>query len=201
MKMKLAFLPVFLIILSPCLRADNIAAGQGSPDAVTFTASAVPVSPASAPAPYFRNAAGLEIYMPGYVIPGISYSRYIYPDFFATVFIGLLKDSDGFDPLVSINGYKMIGDYFYAGLGIGAIIDPGDSMLISLANPTIGLMAGITPEIKFYVETTTWLFKFTTNSDWDASILSTDTIIIFKAGVKYYFSWADPLPNIRDMQQ
>lgn len=163
-------------------------------EAVTDTA----VSVYTPPSPQiYRNALGIEISMPGRIIPGISYSRYLSRDIFATIFGGLIADPDGTEVFASINGYKMINDFFYAGLGFSTIFDKGRSVLIGIANPSAGLMARITPEITFYVEATAWLFKVRTNSHIET--LPDNTLLIFKAGVKYYFSWADPLPDINDM--
>jgi hypothetical protein len=91
----------------------------------------------------------------------------------------------------------MLNDFIYAGIGFSAIFDKGQSVYIGVANPSIGLMARITPEISFYTECTAWIFKIRTNTS--VTTLPDDNILTFKAGVKYFFSWEDPFPDINEM--
>lgn len=201
MKSKIIVFSIFLLFCAARLGADVYgleSAGENTaPENVTSTPSEQ-AAVRSLPQVYL-NAIGIEIAMPGRIIPGISYSRYLSRDLFLTVFGGLIADQAGVEVFTSINAHKMFYDFVYAGLGFSAIFDRENSALIGLANPSLGLMAMISPEITFYAEATAWIFKLRTNPG--TQTLNDNTTLVFKAGVKYYFSWLDPLPDLKEMTQ
>jgi hypothetical protein len=178
---------------------NTLPAGVVMPAAISATAAAEPVSATSGtPTTHiFLNALGIEVGMVGRVIPGISYTRYLFHRVFITGFGGLVADPDGVETFVSISGYRMLNDFIYAGIGFSAIFDKGRSVYIGVANPSIGLMARITPEISFYAEGTAWIFKIRTNNS--VMTVPDDNILTFKVGVKYFFSWEDPLPDMNEI--
>jgi uncharacterized protein YdeI (BOF family) len=200
MKIKAVFLSVFFAVISAALAAENGVIQSGDNPAsggVNTAAGPAPNTYTAQAKLLYRNALGIELVMPGRIIPGISYSRFIFPDVFATVYTGLAADPDGAEVLISLNGYKLFNEFFYAGLGIGSIFDKGMTVLTGVLNPSAGLMARITPEITLYTEGTAWLLRLNTNNN--VGVLAGNTVLIFKAGVKYNFSWLDPFPDIKDM--
>src|ERR1035437_743359 len=215
METKTVVLSVFFLIISSSLwaatnglmqSADNTAPGNVTINAAEATAAAPVSATSGTPSTHiYLNALGIEIAMSGRIIPGISYSRYFSPYFFVTLFGDAVVDHDGVESLLAINGFRMFNDFIYAGLGFGTIFDKGKSVLIGLANPAAGLMVRITPAITFYAEATAWFFKIRTNSnvvtfpDSNVVTLLDSNPLIFKAGIKYYFSWLDPIPDIGDM--
>ncbi len=198
MKRVITFAAIIFFLFSSFVLAENgvIQSGSAADAADTAAGPAANTYTAAASLMYW-NALGIELVIPGRSIPGISYTRFIRPDIFATAFAGLITDRDGVEALVSINGYKMFNEFFYAGLGFGTIFDRGRTILIGIANPSVGLMARITQEITIYAEGTAWLLKVNTNNNMDE--LTGNTLLVFKAGVKYNFKWSDPLPDINDM--
>jgi hypothetical protein len=196
MKIRIIALFAVLSILSIPAMADIHGLVDSTPGNVTITAAQA-VTPESSAVPLkgHLNSLGIDASMTGRVIPGISYSRDLSSDVFATLFAGAVADADGAELFVSFNAYKMFNEFIYAGLGFSSIFDNGNSVLIGVANPSVGLMSKVTPDIALFAEATGLLFKVRTNNDFET--LPDSTILIFKIGAKYYFRWGDPLEDLK----
>ncbi len=198
-------LPVFALSAdeeTDNLTAENIAAAadakaQEAAQSVTLSAASdtaegiTLVGPESAsvaakPADY-KNSIGIDVGIPGRIIPGISYSRVVDKNVFTTVFAGIMYDGDIFMALIMANGCYMFTENFYAGLGFSAALDEDASMLFGIGNPTVGLTSEIFPQFKFFIETTVLLFKFTNKPDTDSGLITNDPLPIMRAGVRYSF--------------
>ena len=197
-----------IVLIIPLLLAYSTAAAADTavePEAPTIT-SIASVEPARAapeneekPAPlplFYRNSIGIEVAMPGRVVPGLIYTRYITDDIFASGFGGVINPSTGAEVLLALNVYKMINEFLYLGIGAGYYFEDGRAVFVGIANPSAGFMSRITPELTLFAEGTAWFIRADINNSVDP--MSGSAMLIYKLGIKYNFSWADPLPDITD---
>ena len=199
MKKTPVILLVSLLLYTPCFagiwsddRSDDAEkASSAAADAASASASAVTVSAsdeASNPGRSDYNAAvGLEASLPGRAIPGVSYTQFFRKNIFATGFLGAVCDGRIFAGIIQANGYYMLNDYFYAGLGFSAALDDDHSVIVGIGNPSLGVVSALYEDFKMFFETDLLLMRFSTNHDGSSGSMSTGLLAVLRAGIRYYY--------------
>jgi hypothetical protein len=125
--------------------------------------------------------------MPGRAIPGFSYTRYLKRNIFTSFFLGSLYEDHSLVCLAQAGGFMMINEFFYAGLGFSGSVDEDGATLFGIGNPSFGITARITEEIRAFFETDILLLRFSTNKNTGSDTIRIGSIMILKAGVKYFW--------------
>jgi hypothetical protein len=122
------------------------------------------------------------------LIPGISFTKLMTTETSYSIFGGLMVD--GRDVLIQtdINWYHLFNEYLYVGAGVSASLVPGGYFVLGFANPSVGMLAEITENIKFYCETNITIIRYTSKESDMGHFQIENPVPGLKMGLRYFFN-------------